>query len=329
MRRFAPRQALSFEFPPEIRANLRVIEDRFQSIVNSRVDLVEETSAYILNSPGKRLRPALVLLAADNRADLLDKLILWGLTVELTHTASLVHDDLLDQAPLRRGLPTLNAKWGNNIALLVGDFFFAKVAATLAELDDSRLISLIAETIGNVCEGETFELLTARDAGIGVEDYLKRIELKTATLLATSCQGGALLAGRQDSEVKAFRQFGHYIGLVFQVVDDILDVTADEAKLGKAVGTDLRQGLATLPILYALNDGINPAPIKAVLEARTDREEDVLEALDLVRRSTAIERAYTYANELNQRAHECLAGISTQYHDTLAALTDDLLVRDR
>lgn len=318
---------MSFEFPPEIRQNLRVIEDRFHSIVNSKVDLVEETSGYILTSPGKRLRPALVLLAADNQAQMMDKLILWGLTVELTHTASLVHDDLLDEAPTRRGLPTLNAKWGNNIALLVGDFFFAKVAATLAQLDDSRLISLIAETIGSVCEGETWELMTARNAGIGVDEYLKRIELKTATLLATSCQGGALLGGRSDSEVEAFRQFGHYLGLVFQVVDDILDVTADEAKLGKAVGTDLRQGLATLPILYALNDGINPAPIVAVLEAKTDREEDVLEALDLVRRSTAIERAYAYANELNLRAHECLNGIPSQYKGVLTALTDDLLVR--
>ncbi len=318
----------TFEFPSEIRHNLGVIEQRFQSIVNSKVDLVEETSAYILNSPGKRLRPALVLLAADNQADVLEKLILWGLTVELTHTASLVHDDLLDQAPLRRGLPTLNAKWGNNIALLVGDFFFAKVAATLAELDDSRLISLIAETIGSVCEGETWELMTARRADVSVEDYLRRIELKTATLLATSCQGGALLGRRPEHEVLAFREFGHYIGLVFQVVDDILDVTADEAKLGKAVGTDLRQGLATLPVLYALNDGINPAPIVAVLENRAQREEDVLEALDLVRRSTAIERAYAYAEELNTKARESLAGLSSRYRDTLEALTGDLLVRE-
>ena len=319
----------TFEVPAEIRANLGAVEQRFQAIVNSKVDLVEETSAYILNTAGKRLRPALVLLAADNRADQLEKLILWGLTVELTHTASLVHDDLLDQAPLRRGQPTLNAKWGNNIALLVGDFFFAKVAATLAELDDSRLISLIAETIGSVCEGETWELMTARNAGVSVDDYLRRIELKTATLLATSCQGGALLAGRPDAEVHSFRQFGHYLGLVFQVVDDILDVTADETKLGKAVGTDLRQGLATLPILYALNDGINPAPIVAVLEAKTSREEDVLEALDLVKRSTAIDRAYTYAEQLNRQARECLSGIRSRYRETLEALTDDLLVRER
>ena len=318
----------TFEFPPEIRRNLSVIEQRFESIVNSKVDLVEETSGYILNSPGKRLRPALVLLAADNQSAMMDKLILWGLTVELTHTASLVHDDLLDGAPLRRGLPTLNAKWGNNIALLVGDFFFAKVAATLAELDDSRLISLIAETIGSVCEGETWELLTARHADVTVDDYLRRIELKTASLLATSCQGGALLGGRPEHEVLAFRQFGHYIGLVFQVVDDILDVTADEAKLGKAVGTDLRQGLATLPVLYALNDGINPAPIVAVLEAKTDREEDVLEALELVRRSSAIDQSYAYAEQLNRQARECLAGISSHYRDTLEALTENLLVRE-
>ncbi|HLQ33184.1 MAG TPA: polyprenyl synthetase family protein [Chloroflexota bacterium] len=318
----------TFEFPPEIRQNLGLIEERFQSIVNSKVDLVEETSGYILSSPGKRLRPALVLLAADNQSAMMDKLILWGLTVELTHTASLVHDDLLDQAPLRRGLPTLNAKWGNNIALLVGDFFFAKVAATLAELDDSRLISLIAETIGSVCEGETWELLTARHADVSVDDYLRRIELKTATLLATSCQGGALLGGRPEAEVLAFRQFGHYIGLVFQVVDDILDITADEAKLGKAVGTDLRQGLATLPILYALNDGINPAPIVAVLEAKTDREEDVLEALELVRRSSAVDQAYTYAEQVNRQARECLTGIHSRYRDTLEALTENLLVRE-
>lgn len=318
----------SFEFPPDIRQNLSVVEQRFQSIVNSKVDLVEETSGYILNSPGKRLRPALALLAADNKSDVLEKLILWGLTVELTHTASLVHDDLLDQAPMRRGLPTLNAKWGNNIALLVGDFFFAKVAATLAALDDSRLISLIAETIGSVCEGETWELITAHRADVSIDDYLRRIELKTATLLATSCQGGALLGGRGEDEVIAFRKFGHYIGLVFQVVDDILDVTADEAKLGKAVGTDLRQGLATLPILYALNDGINPAPIVAVLESETTREEDVLEALDLVRRSSAIDRAYAYAEQINHQARECLAAIHSSYRDTLEALTDDLLVRE-
>ncbi|MDE3078037.1 MAG: polyprenyl synthetase family protein, partial [Chloroflexota bacterium] len=249
----------TFEFPPEIRRNLGAVERRFQAAVNSRVDLVAETSGYILNSPGKRLRPALAFLAADNREDIVDKLVLWGLTVELTHTASLVHDDLLDEAPLRRGVPTLNAKWGSQIALLVGDFFFAKVAAALAELDDSRCISLIAETIGNVCEGETFELINAHRSDVGLEDYLERIELKTATLLSASCQGGAILAGRADDEIQAFREYGQYLGLVFQVVDDILDVTADETKLGKAVGTDLRQGLATLPILYALNDGINPA----------------------------------------------------------------------
>ncbi len=296
--------------------------------MNSKVDLVAETSGYILNSPGKRLRPALGLLAADNREDVMDKLILWGLTVELTHTASLVHDDLLDDAPLRRGVPTLNAKWGNRIALLVGDFFFAKVAATLAELDDSRCISLIADTIGSVCEGETFELINAGRSDVNVEDYLKRIELKTATLLSASCQGGALLAGRDSDEVEAFREYGHHLGLVFQVVDDILDVTADEAKLGKAVGTDLRQGLATLPVLFALNDGINPAPIRAVLESETNSEEDVLTALDLIRRSTAIDRSYDYANEVNARARAALSRVSCKYRDTLESLTDSLLIRE-
>jgi len=138
----------------------------------------------------------------------------------------------------------------------------------------------------------------------------------------------ALLGGRPEAEVLAFRQFGHYIGLVFQVVDDILDITADEAKLGKAVGTDLRQGLATLPILYALNDGINPAPIVAVLEAKTDREEDVLEALELVRRSSAVDQAYTYAEQVNRQARECLTGIHSRYRDTLEALTENLLVRE-
>jgi len=318
----------SFEFPPEIRRNLRAVEARFKAVANSKVDLVAETSGYILSSPGKRLRPALCLLAGDNSASVTDKLILWGLTVELTHTASLVHDDLLDDAPLRRGVPTLNAKWGHNVALLVGDFFFAKVAATLAELDDSRCISLIAETIGSVCEGETFELMTAHQADVDLEGYLKRIELKTATLLSASCQGGALLAGRSAADVGAFGEYGHFLGLVFQVVDDILDVTADEAQLGKAVGTDLRQGLATLPILYALSDGINPAPIRAVLESRTDREEDVQEALDLIRRSSAIERAYAYADGVNQQAKAVLARLTSRYRETLECLTDALLSRE-
>lgn len=271
-----------------------------------------------LSGGGKRLRPALALLSGRIGQPAPDRLQHMAVGVELLHTASLVHDDVVDASPRRRGDPTLSAQVGNAVAVLVGDYLFAQSAARCVATGDVRVIGLFAETLGSMCRGQLDEASRPAEAHLSLtrDAYLRTIWDKTASLFVLACQGGALLGRLADDAVQALRAYGEDLGLAFQVVDDVLDFVGDERLLGKPVGSDLRQGTITLPVIY-LREEMRDGQFKAAFERY-----DVDRLVRLVQESSAIERCYREARRLADRARDHLLAVpATPVRDALEEVT--------
>jgi octaprenyl-diphosphate synthase len=231
---------------------LKALETVLAESTCSEVELISLAAQHILNAGGKRFRPQLTLLAS--RAFEYDgpAAVPMAAAVELVHTATLVHDDIVDEADSRRGRATANYFWGNSASVLMGDYLVIKAFTIAADTGDPRLFRLLCDTIGHMCEGEVLQICVRSAADLDVETYLKIIEAKTAILMATCCRIGALLGGAALEQTEALTAFGTKVGLAFQIIDDVLDYTGDEELLGKAVGSDLREGKVTLPLIHAL-----------------------------------------------------------------------------
>jgi geranylgeranyl pyrophosphate synthase len=204
---------------------------------------------HLLSSGGKRIRPATGLLAGQMLGAPHDKLLTLAASVEMLHTATLVHDDLIDGALLRRGMPTLNAHWSPAATILTGDYMFAQAAKLAAESDNLRCMKLFAETLATIVNGELTQLFAARGV-ISRENYTKRIYAKTASLFAMTTQAAAIISPVEENMVEAMWEYGYHLGMAFQIVDDILDFTGEQETVGKPVGSDLLQGLVTLPAIH-------------------------------------------------------------------------------
>jgi octaprenyl-diphosphate synthase len=245
---------------------LAAVETVLAESCRSEVELVSLAAQHILNAGGKRFRPQLTLLAArafDYEGPAAAPM---AAAVELIHTATLVHDDIVDEADSRRGRATANFFWGNSASVLMGDFLVIKAFSIAADTGDSRLFRLLCDTIGRMCEGEVLQICVRAEADLDVETYLKIIEAKTAVLMATCCRIGALLGGAALEQTEALTAFGLKVGLAFQIIDDMLDYTGEEALLGKPVGSDLREGKVTLPLIVALQRA-RPADRQCLIEA--------------------------------------------------------------
>src|SRR5437667_3423590 len=267
-------------------AELRDLERRLLDVGRGAHPVFRDAVAHLFQTPGKLLRPTLVFLAArfGQKSDR-EVVINLAESLELVHTASLVHDDVVDRAAVRRNVQTVNARWNDDIALIVGDYLFAKAYALAAVLPDPEVIAIVAQTVFALCDGELGEVTAAR--ALPTESkYLERIELKTASLYAACCQGAALLAEAEPEHVAALGAFGTNLGLAFQITDDILDLVGDEAEFGKAVGRDLEEGMATLPMIFAAaesggKDG--ELPRRIVAPGKSPRE--VIDLLRIIRAS--------------------------------------------
>ncbi len=235
-----------------IQQDLDVVEHTFQQYASSKLDILNAASAHALSSPGKHLRTALTLLSGKLANYQSEKLVLVSVALEMVHLASLIHDDIIDHANTRRGIPTVNARWGESVAILLGDYFFARSAGIIADLNDTRVIHLFSDTVAMICEGTILETLSAGQLDLSVDAYMKRISGKTASLMAAACKGGAMVSDATSEQADALYEFGLNLGIAFQIVDDVLDYTGTEETVGKPVGNDLRQGLITLPLIYAL-----------------------------------------------------------------------------
>jgi heptaprenyl diphosphate synthase len=271
----------------DIRKRLGDVEEHLAGSVTTETPLVSEAGAYLLAAGGKRFRPMLVLLGGHFGDPTDPRLIPLAVAVELTHLASLYHDDVIDEADARRGIPSVNARWSNTVAILAGDFLFARASAIAAELgtDISRLL---ATTIGRVCEGQIREVQAAGRLELEEREYMAVIERKTASLIATSCQVGGLLAGAPSQVVEGLYRFGTALGLAFQLSDDIMDLVSDESTLGKRPGVDLRERVLTLPVILALRESEHRDELQRLLASERPDERSLHRALEIVRGDGAL-----------------------------------------
>jgi heptaprenyl diphosphate synthase len=274
--------------------------------------------SMVLPGSGKRLRPALALLTGRLGTYDADRLLQMSTGVELLHAASLVHDDVVDESDLRRGAQTLFTRVGNALAVLVGDYLFAQSATRCVATGDVRVIGLFAQTLASMCQGQIEEASrgNAPELTLTREQYYQTIWGKTASLFVLACEGSAILAGLPEPAIAAMRRYGDRLGLAFQVVDDILDFIGDESLLGKPVGSDVRQGTITLPVI-CLREIIPPEEFRAAFA-----EDDTSAVVDLVRTSGAVELAQAEADRLLAEARDALADAPAgQARDALEALT--------
>ena len=311
-----------------IRAELEVVEERLHQAVEVEDSQLREILLYILGSGGKRIRPALVVLASKFHDSDMEQVLPLAAAVELLHTATLVHDDLLDGSVLRRGNPTLNANLGTGVAILMGDYLFARAADLAAATDSVPVVSIFARALMTICSGELKQVFDQGRSRRTKEDYYQSTYSKTASLFAASTEAGALLSGASPPTVQALRDYGHNLGMGFQIVDDILDFTGDEKELGKPIGSDLRQGTITLPLLLFLETHPEVDVLPSIFEEEQGREERIQSLVDMVSGSSAIGSAREAAERFTVESKEAIQNLSpTEYRQVMLDLADYLLER--
>jgi heptaprenyl diphosphate synthase len=251
-----------------------------------------------------------VLLAARCGSYDLKALIPAAIAVELTHAATLVHDDVIDRAQVRRGRPTVAAQLGDEPAIVVGDFYFAKAYEQAALTDSPEVVAILARAVMDICAGEVRQQGIRHHYGTDVDEYMRRIGAKTATLLAACCDIGALLGGIDQGRRSALSNYGRLLGLAFQIADDVLDYEGSEDEIGKPIGHDVAEGFATLPLMLAMDEGSTAAKLKKLLKpGREVSAQEALEVVDLVRASQGPQRAIERARELSSEARRELAAV--------------------
>jgi octaprenyl-diphosphate synthase len=287
----------------------------------SDVVLINQIADHIIAGGGKRLRPMLHALAARAAGYTGDKHLKLAAVIEFIHTSTLLHDDVVDESDLRRGRKTANALWGNAASVLVGDFLYSRSFQLMVELDDMRIMRILADTTNTIAEGEVLQLLNIGNADVSEAAYLAVIERKTAVLFAAATELGGLLGGLPDNQVAALRRYGMQLGYAFQIADDLLDYVSDSRTLGKNIGDDLAEGKPTLPLIYALEK----APADQAQSLRHAVEHGELASLDriiaTIRDSGALERTHQRAASHAAAAQAALSEIpASPYRGALMAL---------
>lgn len=311
-----------------VEADLHVLTDNLKNLIGARHPVLYAAAEHLFGAKGKRVRPAIVFLVS--RATMLDQEItprhrrLAEIT-EMIHTASLVHDDVVDESELRRGVPTVHSSFGNRIAVLAGDFLFAQSSWYLANLDNLEVVKLLSQVIMDLAEGEIQQGLNRFATSLSIDEYLAKSYYKTASLIANSSKAAALLSQSSTALSDDLFNYGRHLGLAFQIIDDILDFTGSTEALGKPAGSDLKSGNLTAPVLYALEE-------KPYLEALIEREfaqpGDLEQALTLIRDSQGIKRSRDLAMQHTHMAIEHLADLPpSDSRQTLVKLADYVLSR--
>jgi octaprenyl-diphosphate synthase len=324
--------ALSQIFEP-IRADLEKVDEEFARHVQSRVQLIPQIGQYIRTSGGKRMRPAVLLMAARLSGYTGDRSILYAAVVEFIHTATLVHDDIIDDADLRRGRLAVHSRWGNDITVLLGDYLYIKSMALALTHDTLDIVRLLCDVTLKMIEGELYQLTKNGDADITEEEHFDIMRRKTAYLFGGCAQIGGLLGKVTKEQELALREYGFNLGMAFQLVDDLLDYTGDEVTVGKPLGSDLREGKVTLPLIHLQRqeqDGAGSRIIREVISSRQVSEEQWGDLKRTLREHASIDYAYRRAVEFADNAKTHLYTFpSSPERDALLALPDYVLSRDR
>ncbi|MBI1959688.1 MAG: polyprenyl synthetase family protein [Candidatus Rokubacteria bacterium] len=315
-----------------IGSELAAIETEIARELDSPVELIREMGGFIAGAGGKRLRPILLLMAGRLAGYSGPRAVHLGCVVELLHTATLIHDDVVDQAPLRRGRPSANARWGDDASVLVGDHLYSKSFALMVRDGDPAVLDTLAHATVSMTEAEVFQLERKRTGTTTEGDYLRIITQKTASFISACCRIGALLARADGARLEALTRYGLDIGIAFQLADDSLDFVADEARLGKAIGADLKEGKRTLPLIAALERAA-PAErqrIQVVLTSRAPSPAEVEEIRRVVVKYEGVDYALQRAQAYAQTAKEDLGPFEDcEDKETLALIADFVVGRDR
>lgn len=299
--------------------------------LHSHVPLVEDIGHYIVEAGGKRLRPLLVLLAARSCGLRGEQHIPMAAVIEFIHTATLLHDDVVDMSSLRRGRPTVNAQWNNPSSVLVGDFIYSRAFQILVEIGDMRIMKIMADTTNRIAEGEVLQLISKSNPDADQATYMQVIQSKTAILFQAAAQCGAILADAEDAVQDSFTRFGMHLGTAFQLIDDVLDYAGDAAALGKNIGDDLAEGKPTLPLIRAMQQS-SAAEVALIRDSLASEriERDTLETvIGIVRRSDALDYTRNLAEEQSRLARSCLDPVpESAYREALDKLVTIATDRD-
>ena len=309
-------------------ADMREVDATIARRLDSGVPLVGQVARYIIASGGKRLRPVLLLLTCGALGCTSAQRFNLAAVVEFIHTATLLHDDVVDESTLRRGKSTANEVFGNPASVLVGDFLYSRAFQMMVETGSMRVMQILADATNVIAEGEVLQLMNIRDAALDEAAYLRVIRSKTAKLFEASCRLAAVLAGSPVAVEQACAEYGQSLGTAFQIIDDVLDYEGDAVELGKNLGDDLREGKVTLPLIVAMQRG-TPDEAALVRHAIESGSTDELPAiLQIVRNCGALQQARHVASEQAQRAVEALQGFNANpYTESLLELSAQLLQR--
>jgi octaprenyl-diphosphate synthase len=322
---------LSQIFEP-IRADLEKVDREFVRHVESQVSVIPQIGRYIQTSGGKRVRPAVLLMAARLSGYQGDRAVLYAAVVEFIHTATLVHDDIIDDSALRRGRAAVHSRWGNDITVLLGDYLYIKSMAMALTHDTLDLVRLLCDVTLRMIEGELYQLTKNGDADITEDEHFDIIRRKTAYLFGGCAQIGGMLGGVSGEQEQALQDYGFNLGIAFQIVDDMLDFTGDLKAVGKPIGADLREGKMTLPLIHLLRSGdeVGTKIVRDIVTSRTATEEQWAELLRILKEHRSLDYAFRQAVDYAERAKKMLYAFPpSSERDALLALPDYVLSRDR
>ena len=311
----------------DVQAGLAAVEEGLLEATKSEVPFITEAAQHLVRAGGKRFRPLLVVLASQFGDPYAPGIVPSAVVVELTHLATLYHDDVIDEADARRGIPSVNARWDNTVAILTGDFLFARASEISSDLG-SDVTKLLARTIATVSDGQIREVSAAGRLDQTEEAYREIIQRKTASLIATSCRLGGMLSDAQAETIERLDDLGVAIGMAFQLSDDIMDVISSEEELRKAPGQDMREGVYTLPVLYALDDGAAGRELKELLSQGPPDGEHLARALDIVRGDGSLAKAREAVTQEVRRARTVAGDLpDCPARDALLRIAEFLAVR--
>lgn len=291
-----------------VKKELDEFENTFVNFLHSNVPLVEQIVQYISTKRGKRLRPMLVFMTAKLHGGMTAKTLSAGIVIEMLHTATLIHDDVVDESAQRRGSPTVNNVWNNKISVLVGDFLFSKTLAGMLDLRDIEALAILSEAAKLITEGELLQIAHDHDFEMNESVYFDLVARKTAALFSAACELGALTTGANGESREKMKEFGENLGIAFQIKDDLLDYIGVEEELGKPTGNDIRENKVTLPLIFALSHSSRESrnAILDKLDEGVRGEEEIADVVNFVRENGGIDYSMDIANNYGQKAIKIL-----------------------
>lgn len=293
----------------EIKKEIECVEEELRNVVQDADPLIRDTAVHLISAGGKRLRPAFSFLGGKFYNYDYRRVLPLAVSLELIHMASLVHDDVVDSSMTRRNIPTVKAMWGNRISTHLGDFLLGRSLKLIGGYRDPEIAGVLANASVRMCEGEIQQLSTINREDQTIRDYFYRIKRKTALLISASCQLGAAACGAPPEIQGPLKRYGHSVGMAFQITDDILDLVADQKQLGKPIGSDLRQGIVTLPLIYALKHSPERDMLAGIVASESKTGEDINRACELIIECGGVDYAGRTARRYVSHALEQLQGL--------------------